>query len=66
MASGPKYRGRPSTDGTRLGADIAKAMGTDDEETILLESANSHREYVISKLTGMTEEQADWEEGEDE
>lgn len=50
-----------STDGTRMGAEIAHAMGTDDEDEIVALSrfsidGNRH-------LTGMAEEQAEWESG---
>lgn len=63
MASGKKYRGRPSTDGTRLGAEIAAVMGTDDEEVIRALAVGSSKEYTNARLTGMDEEQADWEAG---
>lgn len=52
--------GRPcrkfSTDGTRLGADIAHTMGTTSELEIIEREANRKPE-----LTGMDAEQADWE-----
>lgn len=46
-----------STDGTRLGQIIAHTQGTTSELT--------HREQIILDLTGMPEEQADWESDED-
>lgn len=52
-----------STDGTRLGADIAHVMGTSSEDEIM---SLAHEEYERKKrdaLTGMSEEQADWEDG---
>lgn len=52
-----------STDGTRLGADIAHEFGTTDEKEIAYRTPpESEREFP---LTGMPEEQADWDEGED-
>lgn len=54
-----------STDGTALGADIAHTFGTMDEEEIKEIQANDDRNARRQGLTGMTEEQADWEEGED-
>jgi hypothetical protein len=44
-----------STDGTAMGALIAHTMGTTDEVEI------GHRPVVAPSLTGMTEEQADWD-----
>jgi hypothetical protein len=52
---------RFSTDGTRLGAQIAHTMGTDDEEVIRREGENDDRNARKQGLTGMTEEQVDWE-----
>lgn len=51
-----------STDGTLLGADIAHSMGTTDESKILEHFGVFHLngERV---LTGMDEEQEDWEAG---
>lgn len=52
---------RFSTDGTRVGAYIAHSMGTMDEDEIArmrIEESDIER-----PLTGMPEEQADWEEG---
>lgn len=57
---------RPSTDGTRLGADIAELMGTTDEEEITEMGLQDIRRSFSESLTGMGEEQADWEEGGDE
>lgn len=48
-----------STDGTRLGAVIAHQMGTTSEAGIT-QQAFAERQ---ARLTGMPEEQADWEEG---
>jgi hypothetical protein len=55
-----------STDGTRLGAHIAHTMGTTSEEAIIYKALTNtdvapDRDFP---LTGMPEEQADWEEGE--
>lgn len=50
-----------STDGTRLGAQIAHTMGTTDEEAIIAEAENDERNARRQALTGMLEEQADWE-----
>lgn len=63
---GRSYRGRPSTDGTALGADIAETMGTDDDNEIIREGVRNHREYVLGELTGMDEEQRDWEGDEED
>lgn len=46
-----------STDGTQLGAVIAHTMGTTSEAEITAMGKPS------ASLTGMAEEQADWEEG---
>lgn len=46
-----------STDGTALGADIAHTFGTTDEEAIRADELNARKQA----LTGMKEEQADWE-----
>lgn len=59
------YRGEClefSTDGTRLGADIAHTMGTTDEQEI----KDIHRQKLLPGsnadwLTGMTAEQREWE-----
>ena len=53
-----------STDGTRLGAQIAHTMGTTDEQRILDEYDVSRRNADRQRLTGMPEEQADWKEDE--
>lgn len=55
-----------STDGTRLGAEIAHQMGTTSEQEILQRGREEVREENERRLTGMTEEQADWEEGIDD
>lgn len=47
---------RFSTDGTLAGAEIAHTMGTTSEEEII------RRGFEREPLTGMDEEQADWEE----
>lgn len=49
-----------STDGTRLGAQIAHEMGTDSEEDIIA-MGEAERLKREGRLTGMDEEQADWE-----
>lgn len=55
-------KGRPctkfSTDGTLLGAEIAHTMGTTDERKI------AEGAVTKSYLSGMEEEQADWEDDE--
>lgn len=43
-----------------MGQQIAHTMGTTSEEVIV---QMSYRELRTSRLTGMDEEQADWEEG---
>lgn len=48
-----------STDGTRMGADIAHEFGTTDEEEIKRIGWARHERDI--PLTGMEEEQADWE-----
>lgn len=57
--------GRPcrefSTDGTYLGAQIAHTMGTTDEDAIREMAINDQRNAARQGLTGMAEEQADWE-----
>lgn len=50
-----------STDGTRLGAQIAHTMGTTDEEAITAQHRNDERNAARQALTGMPEEQAEWE-----
>lgn len=50
-----------STDGTSLGAAIAHAFGTTDENEILRMGAERHRQRIEASLTGMEAEQADWE-----
>lgn len=47
-----------STDGTRLGAEIAHTMGTTDEEEIIQMGLSGDKRF---HLTGMLDEQADWE-----
>lgn len=52
-----------STDGTRLGADIAHQFGTMDEKEIAeTEEIGTVRENA-RHLTGMDAEQAEWESG---
>jgi hypothetical protein len=51
-----------STDGTRVGAEIAHAMGTTDEDEITMMALSGDKRY---HLTGVFEEQADWD-GDDE
>jgi len=50
-----------STDGTAMGAIIAHLYGTDDENTIEMIQEAERRWEVQKNLTGMKEEQADWE-----
>lgn len=50
-----------STDGTRLGAAIAHEMGTTDEQEIVERGMRSNWEERQAALTGMEEEQADWD-----
>lgn len=57
----PTFQGRPSTDGTEMGADIADLFGTDDEEEIIRIGVESHRQMLQDNLTGMSEEQDDWD-----
>lgn len=62
---------RFSMDGTRLGAMIAHTMGTTDEDDIIRAARRFGPESSMGqidgpKLSGMDEEQADWEEGLDE
>lgn len=63
--SGKWYKSREcqrfSTDGTALGAVIAHQMGTMDEEEIKALVAEENRNAGKQALTGMLEEQADWE-----
>lgn len=54
-----------STDGTSMGALIAHQMGTMDEEEIKAIVDEESRNARDQPLTGMEEEQADWEEGDD-
>lgn len=51
-----------STDGTRLGAHIAHQMGTMSEEAIIYQALTDNERMKQEALTGMDEEQADWEE----
>lgn len=53
-----------STDGTRLGAQIAHTMGTTDEDEIANTVETTITGAGRAGLTGMDEEQADWEEDE--
>lgn len=52
-----------STDGTALGADIAHSVGTMDEKEIQQRGVEEFRRMFDNSrhLTGMDEEQADWE-----
>lgn len=50
-----------STDGTAMGALIAHQMGTTSEEEIKALEAAENRNASRQALTGMEEEQADWE-----
>lgn len=50
-----------STDGSRLGADIAHQFGTTDEENIKATNETGTTADNAKKLTGMEEEQAEWE-----
>jgi hypothetical protein len=52
-----------STDGTAMGALIAHTMGTMDEVEII--EVSRHNPDLDVSLTGMAEEQADWD-GDDE
>ena len=53
-----------STDGTVMGALIAHQMGTTSESEIQALVAAENRNAARQSLTGMEEEQADWEEDE--
>lgn len=57
----PTYNGRPSTDGTWMGAEIAALYGTDDDNEIRAMQERERRSEIQANLTGMTEEQADWD-----
>ena len=65
VRSGKWYREKEcrefSTDGTEMGALIAHQMGTTDEEEIKAMVAAENRNAARQGLTGMKEEQADWE-----
>jgi hypothetical protein len=50
-----------STDGTAMGAVIAHTFGTTDEEEIQRIGDERDRSERRAALTGMEEEQADWE-----
>lgn len=52
---------RFSTDGTRLGSQIAHEMGTTDEDAIARMGEDTITGAARASLTGMPEEQADWE-----
>lgn len=52
---------RFSTDGTALGADIAHTYGTTDEGEIRDIQRSREREDWEKHLTGMEEEQREWE-----
>ena len=53
-----------STDGTAIGATIAHTFGTTDEEEIQRIGAQRDKAEREALLTGMDEEQDDWEEDE--
>ena len=57
---------RFSTDGTRLGAEIAHTFGTTSEQEIAERGDEALRDLpgTGGKLTGMAEEQADWDSDE--
>lgn len=68
--SGKWYRRREcrefSTDGTAMGAAIAHLYGTDDGDTIeMIQEAECKWEQQ-KNLTGMEEEQAEWEATEED
>lgn len=50
-----------STDGTWIGANIAHLYGTKDDDAIAAIQAAERKAEVMASLTGMEEEQADWE-----
>jgi hypothetical protein len=50
-----------STDGTQPGADIAHTMGTTDEDEIIRLGMEEDRRADRERLTGMEDEQRDWE-----
>lgn len=52
---------RFSTDGTALGADIAHTYGTNDEDEIREIQRSETRDEWEQHLTGMGEEQREWE-----
>lgn len=54
-----------STDGTAMGAATAHMMGTDDPEEVRRIGIEELRGMAKRGLTGMDEEQADWDEGEE-
>lgn len=58
--AGPPCR-KFSTDGTRLGADIAHEFGTTDEREIAETNAIGTLSYNAKLLSGMDAEQVDWE-----
>ena len=66
--NGKWYRSRDcqifSTDGTEMGAFIAHQFGTTDEEEIKRRQQEEDRNERRQLLTGMEEEQADWESDE--
>ena len=55
-----------STDGTGMGARIAHLYGTKDDHVIEKIQEAEHRAEVLANLTGMDEEQRDWECVDDE
>ena len=50
-----------STDGSRMGAHIAHTMGTRSERAIIADAIEEDYRRRQAALTGMDEEQADWE-----
>jgi hypothetical protein len=63
--SGKWYKQRQcrefSTDGTAMGATIAHLYGTDDDRVIGMIQEAERRMEREAPLTGMLEEQAEWE-----
>lgn len=55
-----------STDGTRLGADIAHQFRTTDEEEIKASDSLDPTDAGKKHLTGMDAEQAEWESADSE
>ena len=55
-----------STDGTGMGARVAHLYGTNDDSVIEKIQEAERRAEIQAKLTGMDEEQRDWECVDDE